>query len=68
MRASWRSSGARQASQGSAISELVETAVRLLLQPPPKGSAVPALPRFRSGGTLVDIADRDALYQAMKGG
>jgi hypothetical protein len=26
-----------------------------------------ALPTLHSGGTLVDIADRDALYQAMEG-
>jgi hypothetical protein len=28
---------------------------------------LPALPTFKSGGHLVDIADRDALYQAMEG-
>jgi hypothetical protein len=28
---------------------------------------VPELPTFRSGGALVDVADRDALYQAMEG-
>jgi hypothetical protein len=27
----------------------------------------PPLPTFRSGGMLVDVADRDALYQAMEG-
>jgi hypothetical protein len=32
-----------------------------------KRGRIPALPTFRSGGTLVDIADRDALYQAMEG-
>jgi hypothetical protein len=26
-----------------------------------------ALPTFHRGGTLVDIADRNALYQAMEG-
>ncbi len=26
-----------------------------------------ALPKFRSGGALVDVADRDALYHAMEG-
>jgi hypothetical protein len=30
-------------------------------------SEIPPLPTFRSGGTLVDIADRHALYQAMEG-
>lgn len=28
---------------------------------------IPPLPKFNSGGPLVDIADRDALYQAMEG-
>jgi len=55
------------ARQGRTMSELVETALRLLLRAPPNRRKVPALPRFRSGGTLVDIADRDALYQAMEG-
>ena len=38
--------------RGCTMSELVES---------------PPLPRFKSGGSLVDIADRDALYQAMEG-
>ena len=32
-----------------------------------KAGQIPALPTFRSGGTLVEIADRDALYQATEG-
>lgn len=55
------------ARQGRTMSELVETALRLLLSSPRKRGRLPALPTFRSGGTLVDIADRDALYQAMEG-
>ena len=55
------------ARQGRTMSELVETALRLLLRSPRKRSKMPALPTFRSGGTLVDIADRDALYDAMEG-
>ena len=55
------------ARQGRTISELVETALRLLLRSQRKRGRIPALPTFRSGGTLVDIADRDALYQAMEG-
>lgn len=30
--------------------------------------ALPPLPSFDSGGTLVDLADRDALYAAMEEG
>jgi len=55
------------ARQGRTISELVETALRLLLQPQRKRRKLPPLPTFHSGGELVDIADRDALYDAMEG-
>jgi len=55
------------AQQGRTMSELVETALRLLLRSKRKQGTIPALPKFRSGGALVDIADRDALYHAMEG-
>jgi len=55
------------ARQGRTMSELVETALRLLLRAQPKRGRIPALPKFRSGGAFVDVADRDALYQAMEG-
>ncbi len=53
--------------QGRTMSELVETALRLLLRSQGKQRPIPALPKFRSGGALVDVADRDALYQAIEG-
>ncbi len=53
--------------QGRTMSELVETALRLLLRSQRKREKIVALPSFRSGGAQVDIADRDALYQAMEG-
>jgi hypothetical protein len=55
------------ARQGRTMSELVETALRLLFRSRPKRGELPELPTFHSGGELVDIADRDALYQAMEG-
>jgi len=55
------------ARQGRTMSELVETALRLLLRSQHKRDKIVALPSSRSGGALVDIADRDALYQAMEG-
>ena len=55
------------ARQGRTMSELVETALRGLFQSRKKPKALPPLPTFDSGGALVDIADRDALYQAMEG-
>jgi hypothetical protein len=55
------------ARQGRTMSEMVETALRLLLRSRQTQSEIPPLPTFQSGGPLVDIADREALYQAMEG-
>jgi ABC-type phosphate transport system ATPase subunit len=55
------------ARQKRTMSELVETALRGLFRSQKKREDVPPLPSFHSGGALVDIADRDALYQAMEG-
>jgi plasmid stability protein len=55
------------ARQGRTMSEMVETALRLMLHSRRKPKALPPLPTFNSGGELVDIADRDALYEAMEG-
>jgi hypothetical protein len=55
------------AGQGRTMSELVETALRLFFRAPRKQGELPPLPSFHGGGELVDIADRDALYQAMEG-
>jgi len=53
--------------QGRTMSELVEAGLRLLFQSRRDRRELRPLPRFRSGGPLVDIADREALYQAMEG-
>lgn len=55
------------ARQQRTMSELVEAGLRLLFQsgrsgPGPKLAPLPVL---RSGGHIVDVADRDALFQAM---
>jgi hypothetical protein len=55
------------ARQGRTMSELVGTALRLLLRSQRERGRLPALPKFRSGGARVDVADRDALYHAMEG-
>ncbi len=55
------------ARQGRTMSELVETALRSLFQSQKKPSTLAPLPTFNSGGATVDVADRDALYQAMEG-
>ncbi len=55
------------ARQRKTMSELVETALRLLFERQQEDAELPDLPSFDSGGARVDIADRDALYQAMEG-
>ena len=59
------------ARRGTTMSALVEAGLRLVLapsaatgEPPPP---LPPLPTWDSGGHLVDIDDRDALYRAMEG-
>jgi plasmid stability protein len=55
------------ARQGRTMSDMVESALRLLLGAAEKRESIAPLPRFRGGGTLVDVSDRDALYDAMEG-
>ena len=55
------------ARQGRTMSELVETALCLLLRSQRQHQPMATLPKFHSGGAQVDVADRDALYQAMEG-
>jgi hypothetical protein len=55
------------ARQGRTMSELVETGLRLLFRAQKRQRVLPPLPTFQSGGPLVDVADREALYQAMEG-
>ncbi len=54
------------ARQRRTMSELVETALRLLFQTQKSERPLPPLPSFKSQGHLIDIADRDALYHAME--
>lgn len=52
--------------QQRTMSELVETALRSLFQASKKRPRLEPLPFFQSGGAQVDVANRDALYQAME--
>jgi len=52
--------------RGCTMSELLEAALRAFLVPKAKTEELPSLPAFKSGGPLVDIADREALYEAME--
>jgi plasmid stability protein len=54
------------ARQGRTMSEMVETALRLMLGGARKRAPLPELPAFHGGRELVDIADRDTLYRAME--
>jgi hypothetical protein len=54
------------ARQGKTMSELVETGLRMLFRTAKDSRELRALPTFRSGGHLVDVANRDALYDAME--
>lgn len=56
------------ARSGRTMSELVESALRGLLDARPEDPAeLEPLPSFDSAGALVDISDREALYRAMEG-
>ena len=52
--------------QRRTMSDLVETALRTFFRASRKRTELPPLPTFRSGGHLVDVADREALYEAME--
>jgi hypothetical protein len=57
------------ARQNRTMSELVEAALRLLFHSgqQQRKKKLPPLPTFRGGKPLVDIADRNALYDVMEG-
>jgi len=52
--------------QGKTMSELVEAALRTLLQRTPEVSDLPQLPSFNTGGSRVNVANRDMLYDVME--
>ena len=52
--------------QGRTMSDLVETALRLLLRRQKSPHTPRDLPTFKGGGVFVDVADREALYKAME--
>lgn len=55
------------ARQGRTMSELVEAGLRRVLEETPEagGTARKTLPRWKSGGARVDIANRDTLYDVL---
>jgi plasmid stability protein len=55
------------AARGVTMSALVEAALRRLLDEKEATVELPALPHWQTGGLLVDVSSRDALYAAMGG-
>lgn len=49
------------------MSELVEAALRAIMEPEQRKVDLPPLPEFSSGGLRVNVANRDALYNVMEG-
>lgn len=54
------------AKQGKTMSELVEAALRALLEEKPQAAELPPLPEFSSGGARVNVANREMLYDVME--
>lgn len=52
--------------QGRTMSELVEDALRMSFRNKAKTQDLPPLPEFHTGGAKVDVANREALYDAME--
>ena len=59
---------AEAARRGTTMSALLEAALRQLLDRRPAARDLPPLPVFHGGVELVDVADRNALYDAMERG
>jgi hypothetical protein len=53
---------ARAAREGRTMSELVEAALRTLLEQKPAPTKLPPLPTFHSGGLLINIDSRAEWY------
>lgn len=49
------------------MSEMVEAALRTIVEPAQRGATLPPLPEFSSGGLRVNVASRDVLYEVMGG-
>ncbi len=47
------------------MSEMVEAALRTIIEPVQRTTKLPPLPEFGSGGLRVNVANRDTLYDVM---
>lgn len=51
--------------RGETVSEVIEAALRTVAEPSHRAGDLPPLPEYSSGGLLVDIANRNVLYEVM---
>jgi ribbon-helix-helix CopG family protein len=56
----------KAARTGFTISEMVEAALRMYLKERPPAKDLPPLPSWHGGRFLVDITDREAMYNALE--
>jgi hypothetical protein len=54
------------AHQGKTMGELIEAALRAALQKKAPEPQLPPLPEFKTGGALVNVANREMLYEVME--
>lgn len=54
------------ARRGQTMSEMVEAALRTIVEPERRDIRLPPLPAFGGGGLRVNVANRDALYDVME--
>lgn len=48
------------------MSELVDAALRTIIEPGQPPTTLPPLPEFSAGGSRINVADRNALYSVME--
>lgn len=61
----WNALKREAARRQQTMSSLVEAALRSFLQEPQKSSELPPLPKFDMGDSLVDVSDRNALFDTL---
>ena len=61
----WRELKEEAARRGETMSDMVEAALRAFLRRPVGGQELPELPVFKTGGALVDVSNRESLYDVL---
>jgi hypothetical protein len=55
----------RAAAEGRTFTSLVEEGLRMVLERTPEASTREPLPTFRGGGFLIDLEDKEALWEIL---